>query len=73
MYLAFFDDSADDKRERFVVVGGLISHDLVWNHFDLLWLSATHELKGPFHSTDWEGALASSLTRESGPSQNAIG
>lgn len=57
MYFAYFDDSADERKERFIVVGGLIADELVWDRFELLWLSATHELKEPFHATDCEGGF----------------
>lgn len=57
MYFAYFDDSADEKRERFSVAGGLIAHELIWDRFQLLWLDATHELKEPFHTADCESGF----------------
>jgi hypothetical protein len=49
---AYFDDSSDDKRQRFATVGGLIGHPLSWERFDSLWATATYGLSGPFHATD---------------------
>jgi hypothetical protein len=50
----FFDDSGDEKRERFVSVGGLIGNQAQWSAIQIPWCLATADLKIPFHSTDCE-------------------
>ena len=61
----YFDDSGDDKRKRFVAVGGLIGNQTQWNAMQIPWCLATADLKGPFHSTDVEAQrdCAENLTR----------
>jgi hypothetical protein len=54
MLFAYFDDSADRRRERYFACGGLVGGDNQWDTFDLRWIDATHELKEPFRSTDCE-------------------
>jgi hypothetical protein len=61
---AYFDDSSDPKRSKYIAVGGIVSptsalHDPVsprtgLDHLELLWMSATNELKEPFRSTNCE-------------------
>lgn len=50
----YFDDSGDDKQERFSVVGGLVGRPPQWSLFEKQWSLATYELKEPFHATDCE-------------------
>lgn len=51
---SYFDDSSDDRRERYFVYGGLLGTDEQWDYFDILWNTATHGLGEPFRSTDCE-------------------
>jgi hypothetical protein len=48
----YFDDSADNKRQRFAAVGGLVGAPVQWLEFERNWNVATYELPGPFHSVD---------------------
>jgi hypothetical protein len=50
----YFDDSGDDKRQRFSAVGGLVGGPPQWSHFEKDWNVATYDLPKPFHSTDCE-------------------
>ncbi len=49
---AYFDDSTDDKRKRFVAVGGLIGNSTQWSMFDDWWGILTSGIPGHFHATD---------------------
>jgi hypothetical protein len=51
---AYFDDSGDEKHQRFAAIGGLIAGSRPWTVFDTHWSVATYDLKGPFHATDCE-------------------
>lgn len=55
MIFAYFDDSADKRREKYFAAGGLIGGEGQWSTFDLRWLNETRELSKPFRSTDCEG------------------
>ncbi len=50
----YLDDSSDDKREQHFSFGGIICDVEQMGLFTLRWLSATHNLKEPFRSTDCE-------------------
>ena len=50
----YFDDSSDDKRQRFCSIGGLIGSPQQWSRFQLRWAVATHDLPVAFHATDCE-------------------
>lgn len=50
----FFDDSGDDKKKRFSVVGGLVGSPIQWSYLEKDWSVATYDLKEPFHATDCE-------------------
>jgi hypothetical protein len=50
----YFDDSGDDKQQRFSAIGGLVGGPDQWFHFEKQWNIATYDLKKPFHSTDCE-------------------
>jgi hypothetical protein len=50
----YFDDSGDEKKNKFAVVGGVIAYENVWSHFELMWANATYDLKKPFHAADCE-------------------
>lgn len=54
MIYSYFDDSGDDKREQFVVSGGILAHHRLWNGFEERWRDETRDLKKPFHATDCE-------------------
>jgi hypothetical protein len=49
---AYFDDSGDDKRKRFCVVGGLIGNPSQWSVFEDRWGICTSAIPGPFHAAD---------------------
>jgi hypothetical protein len=49
---AYFDDSADDQRNRFCAVGGLIGNTTQWDVFDNYWGISTSGIPGHFHATD---------------------
>jgi hypothetical protein len=53
MLESYFDDSADDKRERLCAYGGLIGGSNQWDAFEMQWSHETHGLE-PFRSTDCE-------------------
>jgi hypothetical protein len=52
---AYFDDSSDEKREKFYACGGLIGSPDQWDGFDMAWSSVTCDLEQPFRSADCEG------------------
>ena len=54
MVFSYFDDSSDERREKYFAAGGLIGGENQWFTFDLRWLDATRELKEPFRSTECE-------------------
>lgn len=54
MLECYFDDSSDDRREKYRASGGLIGNTDQWDAFEMAWSHATHALKEPFHSTDCE-------------------
>jgi len=54
MMFSYFDDSSDQRREKYFAAGGLIGGEDQWFTFDLQWLDATRDLKEPFRSTDCE-------------------
>lgn len=54
MLFSYFDDSSDDRRQKYFAAGGLIGGEDQWFTFDMRWLDATRELKEPFRSTDCE-------------------
>jgi len=51
---SYFDDSSDDRRERYFAYGGLLGMPEQWDYFDILWNTATQGLSEPFRSTDCE-------------------
>jgi hypothetical protein len=61
---AYFDDSSDDRRSKYIAVGGFVSPisyqqdpsspRSALDHLELLWLMATTKLKEPFRSTNCE-------------------
>src|SRR5258708_36514828 len=51
---AYFDDSSDDKRERYCAYGGLIGSATQWDGQLIGWNNATYGLKDPFRSVDCE-------------------
>ncbi len=52
---AYFDDSSDDKRERYCAYGGLIGSAEQWDAQMIGWGNAINGLKDPFRSTECEG------------------
>jgi hypothetical protein len=50
----YFDDSGDDKKKDWAIVGGLVGYENVWSHFEVKWASATYQLKKPFHAAACE-------------------
>jgi hypothetical protein len=55
MFWAYFDDSSDEKKERFYAAGGLLNSDFVWQRFELAWNEGMRDLEGkPFHASDCE-------------------
>lgn len=50
----YFDDSGDDKRKRFVSVGGLLGNKTQWDALQIPWALECYRLKGPFRSADCE-------------------
>lgn len=56
MLWSYFDDCSDDKRRRYVAIGGLIAGESHWNGcgFHVDWAVATQRLKEPFHATECE-------------------
>ena len=50
----YFDDSSDDRREKYFACGGLLGTPEQWDYFDVLWNTATRGLSEPFRSTDCE-------------------
>ena len=48
----YFDDSSDEKHERYFAYGGLIGSPEQWDAFQILWGIETKKLKEPFHSAD---------------------
>ena len=55
-FWSYFDDCSDDKRRRYVAIGGLIAGESHWNGcgFHVDWAVATQRLKEPFHATECE-------------------
>jgi len=53
MFFSYFDDSSDERRERYFACGGLIGGEVQWDMLDVLWHSATPDLE-PFRSTECE-------------------
>jgi hypothetical protein len=51
---SYFDDSADERRNRFYACGGFIGGREQWDAFLMHWSHVTHGLKKPFRSTDCE-------------------
>lgn len=51
---SYFDDSSDDKREKYVAYGGLIGSATQWDAQLIGWGNATNGLKEPFRSVDCE-------------------
>jgi len=54
MFLSYFDDSSDDRREKFQACGGLVGHESFWDTFEVLWTDATASLSQPFRATQCE-------------------
>jgi hypothetical protein len=54
MFFSYFDDSSDQRRERYFACGGLIGGEVQWDTLDVLWNAATPWLKEPFRSTECE-------------------
>ncbi len=55
MLWAYFDDSSDEKRERFCAAGGLFTSHTVWERLEAAWLNRVPELAGKtFHAADCE-------------------
>jgi hypothetical protein len=52
---SYFDDSSDQKREKFYACGGLMGISSQWDVFDMGWSDGTHGLERPFRSSDCEG------------------
>jgi len=50
----YFDDSSDERRERYFACGGFVGSPDQWDMFDAFWSVETYELSEPFHSTDCE-------------------
>lgn len=53
---AYFDDSSDEKHEKYVAYGGLIGSAEQWDAQLMGWGAVTKGLKEPFRSTDCETA-----------------
>lgn len=51
---SYFDDSADERRNRFYACGGLLGGPNQWDAFEIFWSQEIHKLEGPFRSTDCE-------------------
>jgi hypothetical protein len=54
MIFAYFDDSADKRRERYFAAGGLVGGVQQWAECDIHWQYETRELSEPFRSTECE-------------------
>jgi hypothetical protein len=52
---SYFDDSSDEKRERFYACGGLLGSSAQRDVFDMAWSNETSVLAEPFRSSDCEG------------------
>lgn len=50
----YFDDSADERHEKYYACGGLVGGQDQWDLFDALWSRETHALKEPFRATECE-------------------
>lgn len=48
----YFDDSSDEKHERYFAYGGLIGSPDQWDEFQIQWGIETTGLEQPFHSVD---------------------
>jgi hypothetical protein len=57
MIFSYFDDSADEKRESYIVAGGILAHHQLWNGFEARWRDETRELKEPFRATECESQM----------------
>lgn len=55
MLESYFDDSADELKQRYCASGGFFGFSSLWDSFDMAWSNATYGLKKPFRSTDCEG------------------
>jgi|SRR5882762_35226 len=54
MLFSYFDDSSDERRQKYFACGGLIGGEAQWLTFDALWANATRDLIEPFRSTECE-------------------
>jgi hypothetical protein len=54
MLECYFDDSSDEKRERYCASGGVIGSLEQWDFFTALWSHEVHGLAKPFRSTECE-------------------
>jgi len=54
MIHAYFDDSSDSSRAKFVACGGVFGEAFNMTVLDNLWVKATAQLEKPFRSTDCE-------------------
>ena len=54
MIFSYFDDSSDDRRDRFVATGGVVGTEELVAIFEGMWIAETKHLKSPFRSTDCE-------------------
>lgn len=54
MLECYFDDSSDDRREKFLVSGGLIGSPEQWDAFIIHWSPIARQLNKPFRSAECE-------------------
>jgi hypothetical protein len=54
MIFSYFDESADEKREAYMVCGGILAHHQLWNGFEIRWRDETKELEKPFRAAECE-------------------
>jgi hypothetical protein len=50
----YFDDSSDQRREKYYACAGLLGSAYKWDSLNALWSLETHELRKPFRASECE-------------------